>query len=423
MHVETIAKAALENGLRVTVCQLPHARTLRAGVFVDHGVKDEREEDNGIAHFLEHLTFNGHSRDGETGRMLGELIDQGALFEAYTGKEATRAVLTAQRKHAGKMIETMGRMLTDCRIGADRIEHERTIILQELEQYFASARVKEELIEQAMWGNRSLGLFVIGNPRTVAAFTEDQLQDRHRAYYAPRNTHLVLYGDIAADEALHHLEGSSFWHWRNSEPRRRQVPLLGGEPTLLGLGNAPRVDMTIGFLAPKFHERERFAAVLLADVLGKGVKSRLFTELREKRELAYLVNAYTMHYIAGGYLAVNVNCRRERLPDVYGVVQEILQDMRLRGVDEEELARAKAWRITNLMQLPNNAAKHLQILGRYAMRDRDFFVDVEADEYQEVTARDLQELAEMLFAEERMGIAALGAPAGELHELLEIRQA
>ncbi|WP_232699918.1 M16 family metallopeptidase [Brevibacillus daliensis] len=416
MYLESITKIVLENCLQVTISPNTTARTLNIGLFINHGVKDEDSSINGISHFIEHLSFNYNNLYEDTRKKLGQLMDKGALYEAFTGKEMTRCTLSAQEQCLPEMIDTLCSIITECNVNREVVEHERAIIMQEADTYFSSGRVKEELVEQALWGNRSLGLFVIGNRNNIASFTENQIQERFTKFYTPKNTHLIIQGNVETDQVMDLIIKASK-RFTNYLDYNRDV-FVEIEPSIVGIGKSDRVDFTVSFVGASFHSRERHAMYLLSDILGNGLKSRLFTELREKRELAYTVFSYAQSYSLSGYIAINVNCQKNKMDEVYRCIISILEDIKANGVSEEELQRVKAARVTNMLQLFGNTSKHLQITGRYSLLHKDFFIDLELYEIRTVSCDDIKNLAKSMFIDDRMALSALGASSDELSILL-----
>lgn len=417
MWSETVTKTVMENCLQVVVMRSPRSRTVSLGLFIDHGAKDEDVSSNGISHFIEHLVFNPAHMDRTTRERLDQLMDRGAAYEAYTGKEFTRATLTCRADALPAAVACMAGILTRPRVAPEAVEHERSIILHERDTYFASGRAKEELVEQALWGNRSMGLYVIGRRDNILNFQAQSMQERLERFYTPQNTRLVILGDVAPNDVVRLVE-EHFSDW-NRDPLPRRPIVIEEEPNIIGLpSQGSRADVTFAFLGVPFDSSDRYAINVLGDLLGGGIKSRLFQEVREKRHLCYAIHAYTISYRLGGYLGINVNTGSEQVEEVYQAVTEVLEDVRQNPVSEEELERVKAARMTGLLELPNDARRHLQMLGRHNMLGRDFFVDWECNEIRRVTAKDIQRVAQFLFAPERLAIAGLGVGGEQLAGLL-----
>jgi predicted Zn-dependent peptidase len=416
MYYESISKAMLENCMKVIVRRTKQSRNLSVGMYVNHGSKDENITNNGISHFIEHMAFSHENMNSSAKKMVGNLLDSGALYEAYTGKEMTRCCITSQKSYKSDIIKTLSEIVKLQDISEERINHERAIILQEAETYFASSKVKTELAERALWGDRSLGLFVIGNQDNISRFSKNEIESRFQQFYSPSNTLIVIQGDVDPDETFNEI-ANQFDFWK-SETVSNQSPLLEVSPSVMGIGNSSRVNLTATFVGPSFRSRKRYAMALLSDILGEGLKSRLFVELREKRELVYSIYSYALSYGLGGYMAIDLNCRRESLEESFKVIMDIINDIQQNGVTNEELERARASRITSTLQIPNDAIRHLNTTGRYALYNKDFFVDTEVFEFMNVTDEDIREVSKEMCDQSNMALSAVGTDSESLLTLL-----
>lgn len=417
MWSETLTKTVLESCLRLTVLEAPHSRTISLGLFVDHGAKDEDQQSSGISHFIEHLVFNPAHMEPGARRRLGELMDRGATYEAYTGKEFTRCTITCRRGDLEAAIACLGGMLSRARVLPEAVEHERAIILQERETYIGSGRIKEELIEQALWGDRSLGLFVIGRRENISRFDGEELQPRLQRFYTPHNTQLVVLGDVRQEDVTRSVE-EHFGKWSSSSGSPLSI-LIEQEPNIIALpSDGGRSDITFAFLGPAFGHPDRYAMNLLGDILGGSIKSRLFAEVRERRELCYAIYAYSIAYRLGGYLAINANAAADKVDEVFRAVMHVIDGLREHPVPAEELERVREARITALMEITGDTRRHLQQLGKHAMNGKDFFVDWESHNLRRVTPDDLQRVARTMLTTERLAISGIGVNGEALMRLL-----
>lgn len=416
MYYETITKAMLENCMSVIVRRTRQSRNLSIGMFVNHGSKDENLQNNGISHFIEHMAFNHESMNVSAKNLVGDLLDNGAQYEAYTGKEMTRCCITSQANYSTNIIKALSEIVKLNNVSEERLRHERAIILQEAASYYASSRIKTELSERTLWGERSLGLFVIGNQENISRFTKEDIEQRFNQYYTPSNTLMVIQGDVDPEKIINQI-ATEFDFWKNNT-MSASPPMIEVSPSIMGIGKADRVNLTISFVGPSFRSRKRHAMAILSDILGDGLKSRLFMELREKRELVYSVYSYSLSYGLGGYLAIDLNCQKEKLEECFNVVMEIIETIKQSGVTREELERARASRTTSTLQVPNDSVRHLNTTGRYALFNQDFFVDHEVFELMQVTTDDIKEIANEMFNNSNMALSAVGADSETLLSLL-----
>lgn len=416
MYYETISKAMLENCMSVIVRRTRQSRNLSIGMFVNHGSKDENLQNNGISHFIEHMAFNHESMNASAKKLVGELLDNGAQYEAYTGKEMTRCCITSQASYSDNIIKALSEIVKLNNVSEERLLHERAIILQEAATYYASSRIKTELSERTLWGERSLGLFVIGNQENISKFTTEDIENRFKQYYTPSNTLMVIQGDVDPEKIINQI-ATEFDFWKNNSISTSS-PMIEVSPSIMGIGKADRVNLTISFVGPSFRSRKRHAMAILSDILGDGLKSRLFLELREKRQLVYSVYSYSLSYGLGGYLAIDLNCQKEKLEECFNVVMEIIETIKQSGITNEELERARASRTTSTLQVPNDSIRHLNTTGRYALFNQDFFVDHEVFELMQVTADDIKEIANEMFNHSNIALSAVGTDSETLLSLL-----
>lgn len=417
MASETIVRTVLRNGLQVKLKPQPHQRTVNLGMYIVHGAKDESPEINGIAHYIEHVLFNPAHLPRPTKKLLQHLLEVGALYEAYTSKEYTRFIIACLPEHLNKAIQLLYELGSNQRIQSKAVEHERPIILHEHGMHFSSTAMLGELLDHAFWGDRSLGLFVIGRKENIQRFTKEDLEQRLKRFYVPDKTHLVAVGPIEMEPFVQ-MSTEHFGQW--TSPRRSLPdPILEVEPSISCLPTAQsRIDILVGYLAVPFGSSDRYAVELLADILGGGMSSRLFLELREKRKMAYLVHAYAFSYALDGYLAIKVNCDKADLPKVYTAIQETLERIKNDGVREDELARAKSTRTTAVLRVLENSSQHLQLIGRYAVLNEDFFVDLEVLHIESVHVDQVNRIAQEIFISDRLAMVALGPKEDELLHLI-----
>lgn len=417
MPSETIVRTVLSNGFQVRLKQQTQQRTVNLGLFIAHGAEDEDLDTSGIVHYIEHVLFNPSHMSRQVKELLNTLLGAGAFYEAYTSKEYTRIIITCLPEHLEQALLVLSLLVSCHRVSAEVIEHERPIILHEHAMHFSSSTVLGEMLDNAIWGDRSLGLFVMGRKENISRFTKQELEQRIRLYYAPERTHVVALGPLKI-EPFANFATRYFEPWV-SMPCTLPDPVVATEPRLIALPTGhTRVDLLIGYPGVPFSSSDRYAMELLADILGGGMKSRLYLELREKRKMVYLVHAYTVSNNSGGHLAIKANCDAAELPQVFATIQQELERVKKDGVSGAELARAKAARETAVLRVLENSSQHLQLLGRYATLNDDFFVDLETHRVEAVQVDDLVRVACDIFVPDNLAMVGLGPKEEDLLRLI-----
>ncbi|NOX63333.1 MAG: insulinase family protein [Chloroflexi bacterium] len=416
MTRETIVRTVLSNCLQIKF-KRSEQRTVNIGLFINHGSKDEDVHKNGLAHYIEHVLYNPAHMAPKTRELYEDLLSVGLSYEAYTSKEFTRMVVTCLPEQVEPALQMLSLLIQRPSVTVEAVEHERPIILHEHAMRFSSSSVLGELLDNAFWGNRSLGLFVIGRKENIQRFTVDEIKERIEAYYIPERVHLVVLGPIDV-EPLNRLAERYFGEWNGPTRSFHDVAIVT-EPRILSVPTkSPRVDLLIGFLGVPASSEERPAIELLADILGGGLKSRLFVELREKRKLAYLVHAYALSYISGGYLAIKLNCDIAQLADVFRVIQDEIEHIKRDGVTEAELARVKATRKTAILRVLENSHQHILLMGQHSIQNEEFFVDLVINGVESVQVQDVQNAAIRVFNPDNMAVAGFGPQEQDILALI-----
>lgn len=417
MRSERLLGGPLGNGLAVRLLRRPHLGTVNLGLFVGHGSCHEDRRSNGISHYIEHVLWNPRHMPEPAKSQLYRLLESGARYEAYTSKEYTRFMVTCLPEALGLALETMGVVMREREVRAEAVEHERSVILHEHAMSFTSARIIfNEVLDHSLWGDESLGLFVIGRRENIERFDAFDLDDCLRRCYLPERSCLMIVGPLE-EGPLMERAGASFAGWERGSGEWDE-PAARAEPRMLSIPQrSSRVDLLFGFPGPGSLSPERFALEILADILGAGWKSRLFLALREGRKLAYLVRAYTVVYKQGGYIGVQVNCESQDAPEVFAVLDGEIRRLGRDGVRAEEVERAKAGKKMVLLDTVDTNGKYLQLLGRRALLGEDFDPERELAGFLGVRPEEVTRLARQILSLESAAVVARGPEAAELERL------
>lgn len=407
-------RRSLPNGLEVRLRQVPLQLTVNLGLFFRHGSQHESPETNGIAHFIEHVAFNPRYLVPAVRHRLDRLLDRGASYDAFTSKEYTRLMITCLPEQLTEALRVLGSVVRADHIGEDAVRAERPIVLQEHATTFASPRtIHGQLLDHALWGDCSIGLFIMGRRENIERFTAGELEDRIRRHYRPDRSCLVIAGPVptvaVGEEVLRWLGD-----WRAAEASFNEPEASPRPATTVFSGESSRSELLLGFPGAPFESEQRPAMELLADILGGGIKSRLFLELRERRKLVYLVQGYPVSYQGGGYIGIRTNCEASKLEVVHDAIQGILRSVREDGVTTAELARAKAARLMRLFEAADNPARYIQLAGRRCVLGEDFSTDAEAARISAIGLKDVNRLATEILYRDLSSVVVLSAPEGGL---------
>ena len=403
-------QATLSNGLRVITSAMPHTRSVTLGFLVGGGSRYESDDEAGAFHFVEHLCFKG-TPTRPTPRMVSETMDRvGGLMNATTAREVTTYWCKVARPHFDIAADLIVDMVRNPLFDPIELEKERGVILEEL----AASRDHPDsraglLIDQTMWPDQPLGRDVGGTAESVKALSRDAMLRLVNHQYVPSNAVITVAGNIDHEEIVGYFE-RSMGDWPTGDPLDYYPVVLDQQAPRVNVENrkSEQAHICLGFHGVSTEHPQRYAYDMLSSVLGEGMSSRLFMELREERGLAYEAHSGTAHYRDAGamevYAAVDPRNASLALETILAELAK-LKD----GVPEDELDKAREYakgRLLLRMEDTRNVALWLgsQRLTRQHVSTPDDIVErIDA-----VTTDDLQQAAREMLVPQNLNVAIVG---------------
>lgn len=403
-------KSVLHNGLRIITESMPHTRSVCIAIFIGAGSRYEREEEAGTSHFIEHLCFKGTARRA-TSKEIAEAIEGvGGMLNGGTDKELSIYWCKVARPHFMLALDVMVDMLRYSRFDAEHIEKERTVIIEELNMSMDSPQQRVDmLIDEVIWPDQPLGRDVAGSKETVSALTREALLDYLAGQYMPNNTVVSIAGDIDHEEVLAALS-SAFDDWATGSPRpwfpaqdSQEAPRLHLEER-----KTEQAHLCLAFRGLSYLDPDRFKLDILNVILGEGMSSRLFLEIRERQGLAYDIHSYIDHFFDSGAVTIYAGVD-PRLVDT--AIEAILNELRrLKDrVPEAELTKVKELSKGRLMlRMEDTRSVAIWTGGQELLTGRIHTVDEIASIIDAITAQDLEQVARELLITEKLNLAIVG---------------
>jgi predicted Zn-dependent peptidase len=409
-------RTALPGGPRVISARLPGARSVSIAAYVLAGSRLETPEQAGVAHFMEHITFKGTARY-PSARAISEAIEGvGGSFNAATDRESTVYWVRVPRREAVRAADVLGELIVRPTLDDREIDHERTIIIEEIRSYLDDpAEYGQILFQLAMYGHTALGREICGDEEGIRRLPAATIHEFWRAAYRPSNVVVALAGDLGHDEALEVVRPAfgagdapgggvdlSF------EPAS---PLPAGERFLLGSRDTTQAHLALGVPALRRDHPDAWVLGVLNAILGEGMSSRLFLSVREEKALAYDVGSGVVDYADAGALDVSAGVDPENLGAALDAILVELARLRDEAVPAEELAKAKAY-LSGGLELRMEETRHLAswIGGQEALHDRVYTLDEALAAVADVTADDVLRLARELIRDELLRLAVVAPP-------------
>jgi len=387
----------LSNGLTVATENLPHIETVALGVWVKSGARDERPEEHGMAHLLEHMAFKGTSRRSAW-RIASEIENVGGEINAATSVETTSFYARVLRDDVPLAIDILADILTDSSFDPDELEREQHVILQEIG---AAHDTPDDIVfdrfTEVAFRNQTIGRSILGTPATVESFTSSNIRDFLERQYAADRMVVVAAGAVDHDEFVKlvekHLGG--FRATCTSKPAAIASYTGGDFREVRDLQDA---QIILGFEGRAYHVRDFYASQLLSMILGGGMSSRLFQEVREKRGLCYSVYAFHWGFSDTGLFGVHAATGQA---DIAELVPVIMEELRKAGetISEEELNRARAqYRAGLLMSRESAASRASQIARQIMLYGQPIVMEELLDRLSKITTERLTDLSSRLFS-------------------------
>src|SRR5436305_3533131 len=336
-----IQRDTLDNGLRVLTADLPYAQSVAVILMLAAGSRYESAESSGIAHFSEHMFFKGTEQRPSAKEIAGAIDAIGGEFNAFTGKEYTAYYVKCAAEHRDVALDVLVDMLRNSRFQAEEIEREKGVIIEEMNMYYDTPRAFiGGVYEHLLWGDQPLGRDIIGDKETVRGATRETFMGYLDRWYKPSRMVLGVAGRLGdgllerAQELLGDLADAETGEPEPTKPHangRVRVHTKESEQAHVSLG-VPRLPLD---------PPDRYAIQLLATALGGGMSSRLFSEVRERRGLAYYVYGHNHSYTDAGTLASQAGVDITRIDDAVATIAGALRKVAAEPLPSEEIEKAR----------------------------------------------------------------------------------
>ena len=401
----------LSNGLRVVTADMPQVQSVTCMIMLAAGSRYETPDTNGIAHFAEHMFFKGTERR-PTAREIGMEVDSlGAEFNAFTSKEYTGYYVKCAADYRDPALDVLVDMIRNSKFEPEEIEREKGVIVEEMNMYYDTPRdFIGGVYDQLLYGDQPLGWDIIGRKETVRAATRETFLDYIGRWYKPVRMVVGLGGRLNGDAlaTAERLLG-------DLEPDDTPAP----EPVRLNGDNGPRViihhkdsdqaHLCLGVRSYPFVHPDRYALQMLATILGTGMSSRLFSEVRERRGLAYYVFAANQSYTDAGSLYSQAGVDIARADEAVETIAHEFHRIGSEAVPADELEKARALAKGRfVLRLENPQGMTMFGLSREVLEGRAVEPQEVLDGLDAVTAEDVLRVAQDVIGSNGINLALIG---------------
>ncbi len=386
-------------------------RTVTVLVMVGTGSKYETKEINGISHFLEHMMFKGTEKRPNKLDISRELDGIGAEYNAATSKENTWYYAKASVKKIDTVMDVIFDIFLNSKLDEKEINMERGVIIEELNMYRdIPQRYVSDLFERLLYGDQPAGWDIGGDKETILNLKRDEFLNYFNTHYIASKTVVAIAGNVDPEEIKSKVDRHFKNIRRGNEFGKPAVTEKQDEPRILL--HKKKTDQTNFILGVRSYDKfndKKYPLGIMSVVLGGGMSSRLFSEVRDKRGLAYDIHAGGETYTDSGFFIVKAGVNNQKVKEALRVVMEELRKVKKEGITSQELQRAKD-------QIEGSMALGLEhsdaVAEAYAesliFHDKILTPEGELDKMKKVTLEDVAEVASEIFDDEKLNLSLIG---------------
>ena len=404
-------KHKLKNGIRFIAAPMTSTKTVTVLAVVGAGSKYENKKNNGISHFLEHMFFKGTKKRPTSQDIAEELDKVGGEFNAFTTHEYTVYYAKVDASHLDLALDVISDILINSKFDAQEIEKEKGVIIEEMNMYQdAPQRYIGDLFEKLLYGDQPAGWHTIGEKKNILTFKRSDFLDYVRNYYTALNMAISVAGNFNRD-SINKKINSYFGKIASGKAKSKEkVQEKQDNPeSLLYYKKTDQTHFCLGVRAYNMFHSLKYAQNILTIILGGNMSSRLFTEVREKRGLAYYIHTETGEYTDSGYLVSQAGVDNKRVSEAIEVIVAEYKKIKKDGISEKELVKAKDF-IKGKMALDLESSDEVAsfLAGQEILKNKIELPEEILRQINKVTIDEVNNLAKDIFQPQKLNLALIG---------------
>ncbi len=411
-----INRYTCKNGVRIVLEKIPTVRSVAIGVWIHTGSRNETESNNGISHFLEHMLFKGTTT--RSAREIAESFDSiGGQVNAFTSKEYTCYYAKVLDEHAKYALDILADMFFNSTFVEEELKKEKNVVYEEIKMYEDTPDdIVHDLLTKVTYENHPLGYPILGTEQTLSSFTGDTLRQYVKEHYTPENVVISIAGNV--DESFISTVEQYFGSYEGKSDRQDvHKPVFHANHTARKK-ETEQAHLCLGYKGLEVGNENIYSLIVLNNILGGSMSSRLFQEVREQRGLAYSVFSYHSSYKDTGMLTIYAGTGSNQLETLYETIQQTLDQMKETGITQKELDNSKEQLKGNLMLSLESTNSRMSRNGKNELLLRKHrSLDEMIESINAVTKENVDALIGQIFTNEFS--ASLISPTGELPKALQ----
>ncbi|OEH92328.1 M16 family metallopeptidase [Bacillus solimangrovi] len=334
-----IKKYTCQNGLRIVLENIPTVRSVAIGIWVGTGSRNETIENNGISHFLEHMFFKGTKT--RSSKEIAESFDSiGGQVNAFTSKEYTCFYAKVLDDHASFALDVLADMFFNSTFDEEELKKEKNVVLEEIKMYEDTPDdIVHDLLSRASYGEHALGYPILGTEETLSNFNSHMLREYIDQAYTPDNVVVSIAGNVSEDFMKEVESYFGSYKTTGTKPTYESPAFFNEKVTKKK--DTEQAHLCLGFKGLQIGHQDIYSLIVLNNILGGSMSSRLFQDVREERGLAYSVFSYHSSHHDSGLLTVYAGTASNQLNVLYETIEQTLERLKNEGITEKELHNSK----------------------------------------------------------------------------------
>jgi predicted Zn-dependent peptidase len=412
----------LENGIRIILERIPHFRSASIGLWFLAGSAYEKQSENGLSHFIEHMLFKG--TESRSAKQIAEGMDSvGGQLNAFTAKEYTCYYCKVMDEHIDLGLGLLSDMLLNSVFSKEDLEKEKGVILEEINMYDDSPEdLVHELLSKAYFGQHPLAMPILGPPDRLEQYTREDLLDFMGKHYTPDNLVVSAAGNFEEEKLVERIrQYLGNWDGKGS-PIRHKKTAAAGTDILFARKEIEQIHLSLAFPGMETGSDGIYPMLILNNALGGGMSSRLFQKIREDRGLAYSVFSYPSSYLAGGMYSIYAGMKPSQTNEVLKLILEEVSLLISKGLTDEEFHMAREQLKGNYILGMESTSSRMNSIGKSKLLLGKVLTPAEViDKINSITPEDVNRAIRDIFLPGKIAAAVVGSEdlTEEIREIIK----
>ena len=403
-------KELLINGMRVVTEEIPYVNSVSIGIWIKVGSRYENLENNGISHFIEHMLFKGTAK--RSAKEIANSIDKiGGQLNAFTSKECTCFYAKVLDTHFDIALDVLADMFFNSSFSSMEIDKERGVVVEEINMYEDSPEdLVHDLFSQSVWSGNPLGMSILGTEESLENLNRENIMDYFNENYIPKNIVISVVGNFKHNEVVKKIK-EYFENASHKDSSKSQILLPSFEPKYtLKSKVTEQAHLCLGFNGLDIKNKAFYPLLILNNVFGGAMSSRLFQKIREDKGLAYSVFSYPQSFEDCGLFSIYAGSKPDNLKSVAELIMEEIRTMKESGITEEELYDSKEQlKGSYILGLESTSGRMISIGKSELLLERIYSPTEILERIDRVDMDSVNSIIKYLFDIENMGAAVIGS--------------